>query len=158
MLGLKLIHVSKRDLGNMPYFVALANIWQEINDDLECSVLTQIASFTGPTWGSLGSCRPQVGPMLAPWTLLSGLWKQKGWDELTVRLDSWFYHTTSDILNVLLHAGPHFNIKTVFSMYMDSHYKDEMVVIPSYLYTWYCYTGKTVALYWDGPQVLLMFY
>ena len=27
----------------------------------------------GPTWDPPGSCRPQVGPMLAPWTLLSGL-------------------------------------------------------------------------------------
>ena len=27
----------------------------------------------GPTWGPPGSCRPQMGPMLAPWTLLSGL-------------------------------------------------------------------------------------
>ena len=26
----------------------------------------------GPTWGPPGSCRPQIGPMLAPWTLLSG--------------------------------------------------------------------------------------
>ena len=33
---------------------------------------TQIAQFMGPTWGPSGSCRPQVGPMLAPWTLLSG--------------------------------------------------------------------------------------
>ena len=32
----------------------------------------QIARFIGPTWGPPGSCRPQVGPMLAPWTLLSG--------------------------------------------------------------------------------------
>ena len=28
--------------------------------------------FMGPTWGPPGSCRPQVGPMFAPWTLLSG--------------------------------------------------------------------------------------
>ena len=27
----------------------------------------------GPTWGPPGSCRPQVGPMEAPWTLLSGI-------------------------------------------------------------------------------------
>ena len=27
----------------------------------------------GPTWGPPGSCRPQMGPMLAPWTLLPGL-------------------------------------------------------------------------------------
>ena len=35
-------------------------------------VLTQIAKFMGKTWGPPGSCRPQMGPMLAPWTLLSG--------------------------------------------------------------------------------------
>ena len=35
-------------------------------------VTTQIARFVWPTWGPPGSCRPQVGPMLAPWTLLSG--------------------------------------------------------------------------------------
>ena len=34
---------------------------------------TQIARFMGPTWGLPRSCRPQVGPMLSPWTLLSGL-------------------------------------------------------------------------------------
>ena len=33
---------------------------------------TQIIKFMGPTWGTPGSCRPQMGPMLAPWTLLSG--------------------------------------------------------------------------------------
>ena len=30
-------------------------------------------SFMLPTWGPPGSRRPQVGPMLAPWTLLSGV-------------------------------------------------------------------------------------
>ena len=33
---------------------------------------TQIAKFTWPTWDPPGSCRPHVGPILAPWTLLSG--------------------------------------------------------------------------------------
>ena len=38
-------------------------------------IYTQIAKFMGPTWGPPGPCRPQMGPMLAPWTLLSGqLW------------------------------------------------------------------------------------
>ena len=32
----------------------------------------QIARFMGPTWGPSGADRTQVGPMLAPWTLLSG--------------------------------------------------------------------------------------
>ena len=32
------------------------------------------ARFVGPTWGTPGSCRPQVGPMLAPWNLLFGVY------------------------------------------------------------------------------------
>ena len=32
-------------------------------------MFTQIAKFIGPTWGPPGSCRPQMGPMLAPWSL-----------------------------------------------------------------------------------------
>ena len=35
-------------------------------------VLTLIARFMGPTWGPSRADRTQVGPMLAPWTLLSG--------------------------------------------------------------------------------------
>ena len=34
----------------------------------------QIAKFMGPTWGPPGSCRPKMGPMFVPWTVLSG-WK-----------------------------------------------------------------------------------
>ena len=33
---------------------------------------SQIVKFMGPTWGPPGSYRPQMGPILAPWTLLSG--------------------------------------------------------------------------------------
>ena len=32
-----------------------------------------IARFMGPIWGPSGADRTQVGPMLAPWTLLSGM-------------------------------------------------------------------------------------
>ena len=35
---------------------------------------SKIAKSMRPTWGPPGSCRPQMGPMLAPWTLLSGSW------------------------------------------------------------------------------------
>ena len=38
---------------------------------------SQITRFMGPTWGPPRSCRPQVGPILAPWTLLSGYWFKK---------------------------------------------------------------------------------
>ena len=39
-----------------------------------CSIclLSRIARFMGPTWGQLRANRTRVGPMLAPWTLLSG--------------------------------------------------------------------------------------
>ena len=40
---------------------------------------SQIAKFIGPTWGPPGSCQPQMGPMLAPWTLLSNLWCPLPW-------------------------------------------------------------------------------
>ena len=37
-----------------------------------------IARFMGPTWGPSGADRTQVGPMLAPWTLLSEVvWHMK---------------------------------------------------------------------------------
>ena len=34
---------------------------------------TLIAWIMGPTWGPSGADRTQVGPILAPWTLLSGV-------------------------------------------------------------------------------------
>ena len=36
-------------------------------------VRSRIARFMGPTWDPPGPCRPQMGPMLAPWTLLSAV-------------------------------------------------------------------------------------
>ena len=41
--------------------------------ELTKDIPSQIAKFMGPTWGPPGSCRPQMGPMLAPWTLLLGM-------------------------------------------------------------------------------------
>ena len=38
---------------------------------LDSPKTSQIAKFMGPTWGPPGSRRPQVVPMLAPWTLVS---------------------------------------------------------------------------------------
>ena len=35
--------------------------------------VSQIARFIGPAWGPSGMDRTQVGPMLAPWTVLSGM-------------------------------------------------------------------------------------
>ena len=46
--------------------------WEEHLENYNPGKCSQIARFTWRTWGPPGSCRPQVGPMLAPWTLLSG--------------------------------------------------------------------------------------
>ena len=35
---------------------------------------SQIARFLEPIWGPPWAGRTQEGPMLAPWTLLSGIW------------------------------------------------------------------------------------
>ena len=42
----------------------------------DLTALSHIARFMRPTWGPSGSCCPQMGPMLAPWTLQSGLWRK----------------------------------------------------------------------------------
>ena len=52
---------------------------------------------------------------------------------------------TPDVL-----PGSRLNINMV--LYGDSHYKDKMVVRPSYLYNGNPYTGKMIYLYWDVPQ------
>ena len=40
---------------------------------LNTAMQSQIAKFMGPTWRPPGPCRPQMGPMLGPWTLLLGM-------------------------------------------------------------------------------------
>ena len=55
-------------------FLDMREKWRGAYNSLHCLLnnVTQIAKYAGPTCGPPGSCRPQMGPMLAPWTLLSG--------------------------------------------------------------------------------------
>ena len=53
-------------------FHILMGTWLVTHADIKGSP-SQIARFMWPTCGPPGSCRPQVGPMLAPLTLLSGM-------------------------------------------------------------------------------------
>ena len=46
---------------------------QDCSQVMSTRVTSQIAKFMGPRWGPPGSCRPLMGPILAPWTLLSGI-------------------------------------------------------------------------------------
>ena len=56
-------------------FAFTANNWYEMASHLpfytwlRSTKTTQIAKFMGPTWGPPGSCRPQMGPILAPWNI-----------------------------------------------------------------------------------------
>ena len=50
------------------------SLWHQIDNCFtETDTHALIAMFMGPTWGPSGSDRTQVGPMLAPWILLSGM-------------------------------------------------------------------------------------
>ena len=71
-----------------------------------CGKQTQIAKFMGPTWGPTGPCRPQMGPMSAPWTLLLGqsYAKQTRWCSLaqrkTMEVSAWISNLTITSLSV----------------------------------------------------------
>ena len=73
----KLNSVDVTLLGFSQWAVPLKTIWLFHPFDLHLYRITsilasiQIAKFMGPTWGPPGSCRPQMGPMLTPWILLS---------------------------------------------------------------------------------------
>ena len=52
---------------------AMHPIWvASVRNSIQTALQTQIARFVGPSWGPPGSCQPQMGPMLTPWTLLAG--------------------------------------------------------------------------------------
>ena len=52
--------------------VAICRATSQIDNSEQHLLSPQIATFMGPTWGPPGSCRPQMSPICAPQTLLSG--------------------------------------------------------------------------------------
>ena len=59
--------------------------------------VSQIIKLMGPTWDPPGSCRPQMGPMLAPWTMLSGY--------ICSKVSLWLVTPTSIALSVGYHSS-----------------------------------------------------
>ena len=55
------LHATTRNFGR-----------KEVADRLQAMCDRGLTKFMGPTWGSAKPYRPQMGPVLAPWTLLSG--------------------------------------------------------------------------------------
>ena len=65
--------LTSRDSGKFERYQATQNVdWTGRVTFAICSILTLIARFMRPTLGPSGADRAKVGPMLAPWTLLSG--------------------------------------------------------------------------------------
>ena len=58
----------------MSWGANIANLGNVIKCYAVCVYLSfsMIAMFMAPTWGPSGNERAQMGPMLAPWTLLAG--------------------------------------------------------------------------------------
>ena len=67
---------GKCHLNNGCIFTQIHFIYHIFHISSYWTVVSQIAKFMWPTWGPPGSCRPQMGPMLAPWTLLSGIFRR----------------------------------------------------------------------------------
>ena len=92
-------------IGNMNYYPLFrVRSW---NNGMRCMSLyiltTQIARSMGPTWGPPGSCRSQMGPMLVPWTLLSGYISRNStqlalWCVCCVFGTCWFVHMLTEPL------------------------------------------------------------
>ena len=105
------------------------------------SLSTQIAKFMGPTWGPPGSCRPQMSPMLAPWTLLG---KPSAGVKLLdvephhccnifihkVQHKHWYHRK----VRLHKHFWGHIIIKILTCQYRNSNYKDKMSSQLSYFY------------------------
>ena len=61
--------VNDPDAGNSP--LANYKLVRDTDNSIPLYVtIYQNSKSMGPTWGPPGSCRPQMDPMLAPWTLL----------------------------------------------------------------------------------------
>ena len=54
-------------------WIIICELWLDVFGRKLTMLISLIAKFMGPTWGPSGADRTQVGPMLVPWTLLSGM-------------------------------------------------------------------------------------
>ena len=103
-----------------------------------------IARFMGPTWGPFGADRTQVGPMLAPWTLLSGCLSQ--WLMLTWHGD-WNYISIAHVIIIIKSEVSTFPIVIIFfcgcvpEMFVTSYSVTYCIYIPGKLgicFHYYC--------------------
>ena len=102
-----------------------------------------IARFMGPSWGPSGADRTQVGPMSAPWTLLSGMMLFDAWVHLgspgNATSDVQWRKTLNYKLIILLIINRFlllkFHIKLILSLKIT-------VQIANSLHHWSCYGSQ----------------
>ena len=85
----------------------LSSDFIDIYSSQKAETLFLIARFTGPTWGPPGSCQPQMGPMSASWTLLSG----------TCFIKLRFPWTMKGVFSISRRAFIHKNVNNVHKFY-----------------------------------------
>ena len=114
----------------------------------------QTAGFMGSTWGPPGVCRPQVGPMLAPWTLLSG-------NIITYHIGRWCLHLPLSAALYWKHkclfafclAHPPWNDTRVVQILLHERQGliSIIILIPWLLKCWSYNDGHKLPWYWLCP-------
>ena len=90
--------INRSDIGQISHWSARSmKQWDKRRLSMPvlfCWIPTLIARFMGPTWGPHGADRTQVGPILAPWTLLSG--QSQRWSPVAIAVTSLERHGVSN--------------------------------------------------------------
>ena len=101
-----------------------------------------IARFMGPTWGPSEADRTQVGPMLAPWILLSGQW----------------YKHIKHILNNMINQNTFWkNYPVVWTLKTLKHQVNKLSVVISYPSHVTTLTPRMMARWWHKDILLQTF-
>ena len=68
-----------------PLIYTASSSWRFTSDYIYIPHVTPIAKFIGPTWGPAKAGKTQVGPMFAPWIMLSGTIWHKGFSIILIQ-------------------------------------------------------------------------
>ena len=155
------------------FYPPQVNYWGRFSSNLDNTPDSKVhGAHMGPIWG----WQDPGGPMLAPWTLLSGTdnvimvpqcnqmtcyqTSNNSSHESIVKNSVQMYRMQSSLIILPLWSdwrpGPRFNKKMSSNQYSKSHCGDKTVVRSSYLHNGISYTGKMSSLYWIGAQGLLL--
>ena len=99
--------------------------------------ITLIARFMGPTWGQSGFDRTHAGPMLAPWTLLSG--------NVDILIDNYILHVCLEYFFLFQWADYIIKMATTIMSYKMSLYG--VYLHPTWLFYTVCYARLLCKLF-----------